>query len=219
MNIKTEAVYSTLEAAEILNVKPRRLQRLAKKHYLKKVDNKYVYLGSFLIKHFKKIIEAPTDSDVQGTRTKEEIDAEMTQKIASLTDTIENLKKELQEKNKRNKKLKKRVASLKEKVFKIADNERIEVFTNEEYQKFEARLKEWFTQQDQIQNQEENLRTQKRDSSELIKHYQNQFEYQKEQSSKILEIHQKLIDTIKDQNTLAAQRSFIEAKDKGHDKN
>ena len=219
MNIKPEALYSTLEAAEILNVKPRRLQRLAKKHYLKKVDNRYLFSGSFLISHFKKIIQAATDVDANKTQPREEFDAKMTQEIASLKDSIEKLKKELQEKKERNKKLKKKVASLKEKVFKIADNERIEVFTNEEYQKFEARLKEWFTQQDQIQNQEENLRTQKRDSSELIKHYQNQFEYQKEQSSKILEIHQKLIDTIKDQNTLAAQRSFIEAKDKGHDKN
>ena len=210
MNIKPEALYSTLEAAEILNVKPRRLQRLAKKHYLKKVDNRYLFSGSFLISHFKKIIQAATDVDANKTQPKEEFDAKMTQEIASLKDSIEKLKKELKEKEERNKKLKKKVASLKES---------IEVFTNEEYQKFEARLKEWFTQQDQIQNQEENLRTQKRDSSELIKHYQNQFEYQKEQSSKILEIHQKLIDTIKDQNTLAAQRSFIEAKDKGHDKN
>ena len=100
------------------------------------------------------------------------------------------------------------------KQYDVSDNERIEIFTNEEYTMLETRLREWTTQQQQLQHQEELFNVEKLGLKELLDHYKKQFEYQKQQSEKILNMHQTLIDTIQKQNAIAIQRNIIEAADK-----
>lgn len=98
--------------------------------------------------------------------------------------------------------------------FNIAENERIEVFTNDDYMLFEKRLNDWKTQRLELEHQEQLFNIEKKTLNELHDHYKTQFEYQKTQSTKILEMHQKLLDTITQQNKLAIQRNIIEAADK-----
>jgi hypothetical protein len=117
---------------------------------------------------------------------------------------------------KNNADLEKTVKKLKSslKHFKIEPNERIEVFTEEDYKLFESRLVEWKEQRNQLIHQEEVFNVKLASKEELIQHYQNQFEYQKKQSERILEMHQKLIDTIQEQTKSIIQRQIIEAKEK-----
>jgi hypothetical protein len=98
--------------------------------------------------------------------------------------------------------------------YQIADNERIEVFTNEDYEIFQSRLLQWFQLQKDIKHQQEVFDATNKSNEELVLHYQNQFEYQKEQSTRILEMHEKLLDTIHLQASNTTQRNIIEAKDK-----
>ncbi len=98
--------------------------------------------------------------------------------------------------------------------YQIADNERIEVFTNEDYEIFQSRLLQWFQLQKDIKHQQEVFDATNKSNEELVLHYQKQFEYQKEQSTRILEMHEKLLDTIHLQASNTTQRNIIEAKDK-----
>ncbi len=98
--------------------------------------------------------------------------------------------------------------------YQIADNERIEVFTNEDYEIFQSRLLQWFQLQKDIKHQQEVFDATNKSNEEVVLHYKNQFEYQKEQSTRILEMHEKLLDTIHLQASNTTQRNIIEAKDK-----
>ena len=113
-----------------------------------------------------------------------------------------------------------KIEELKEELsqYEVGENERIEVFSNEEYQLFEQRLNEWRTLQKDIEHQQELFKAKQEGSDQTIEHYKQQFEYQRQQSTRILEIHEKLVETVNSQNKIALQRNFIEAKDKGLDK-
>ena len=177
MIVKPNLVYSISEVSEILNINTRKLQRVAKNHNLKKIDNRYVFEGSFILDVFKK---------------------EMSESVATnkaLKEIIKDLKAQL-------------------KSFEVNDNERIEVFTNESYEIFENRLKEWHTLQTDIKHQEEVFNLKIKGADDRADHYEKQFEYQRKQSERILEMHQKLIQTIGEQTQNSIQRNHIEAKDK-----
>lgn len=50
--IDKELLYSVKEVNEILGIHPRKLHRVGKKHGIKKVDNRYIFKGDFLIERF-----------------------------------------------------------------------------------------------------------------------------------------------------------------------
>ena len=54
MIIKADYIYSLKEVHEILKIHPRKLNRVAVKHKLEKVDNRYLFKGSFILDVFKK---------------------------------------------------------------------------------------------------------------------------------------------------------------------
>jgi uncharacterized protein (DUF342 family) len=95
-----------------------------------------------------------------------------------------------------------------------AENERVEVFTFEDYNLFEQRLKEWHTQKIELEHKEQLFAAEKKSLNELYEHYKNQFHYQQKQNEKVLEMHQKLIDVIGEQNKISIQRQIIEASEK-----
>ena len=95
--------------------------------------------------------------------------------------------------------------------YEIGENERLEVFTKENYLIFETRLREWQSLQIDINHKEELFQAETKGLNEMIEHYKNQFEYQKAQSDRILDIHEKLIQSVQ-------QRNFIEAKTLNLDK-
>lgn len=76
----------------------------------------------------------------------------------------------------------------------------IEYFTEEEYQEFKKRITEYPFIKDQISH-----------SNEYLESLKSQIEYLRTSYNKQLEIHDKLIGAFR-------ERNFIEAKDKGFDK-
>jgi hypothetical protein len=198
MIIKSDLVYSLKDLHQILNIHPRKLNRIARKHNIEKVDNRYIFKGSFILDVFKNEVSKSVETMSQDVKRVSKDVKQYLAEIEALKTEIENLKSQLA-------------------IYEIADNERIEVFTNESYELFEKRLKEWHTLQTDIKHQEEIFSLKIKGADERASHYEKQFEYQRKQSERILEMHQQLIDTIEKQNQLAEQRSFIEAKDKKYD--
>ena len=89
-----------------------------------------------------------------------------------------------------------------------------EVFTDDDYNTFTTRLKEWQTQQRELEQKAIEIQEVKTDAKENIEHYKNLFEYQRKQIDRILEMHERLIVTIGEQTQSSIQRNHIEAKDK-----
>jgi hypothetical protein len=206
MDIQESALYSLKESSEITEIPLRTLQRKAKQYQAKRIDGRYLFLGSQLIELIK-------------SRERKEVntapDSRHAPNIApNITKEIETLKKE-------NEALKMEVKMLKEdlSLYDIGENERLEVFTHEMYEVFESRLLEWKEQNAKIKSQQEIFDAKEKGLNDVVdllkdqsEHYKNQFNYQKEQSTRILEMHEQLIKTIQ-------QNNYIEAKSKGFDKN
>jgi hypothetical protein len=184
-------VYSINEVSEILKINPRTIQRVAKRHKIEKVDNRYIFKGSFLL-----IVFADTIKTLSQGVAKVSQDIEpLLSKIKALENQIDALKMQLS-------------------IYEIEDNEVIEVFTKDEYKLFEARLIEWRYQQKEIEQKALEIQDIKTTAKEDIAYYKNLFEYQRKQSDRILEMHEKLIVTIGEQTQSSIQRNHIEAKDK-----
>ena len=92
MSINKDLVYSIKEVSEILSVHPRKLNRIAKKENLQKVDNRYLFSDDFLIKHFHL-------TNVEESQKMSKDVKQLTIDTESLkTDiTIENLHKEIKD--------------------------------------------------------------------------------------------------------------------------
>jgi len=196
--------YSVKETALILGIKERAVQTRCKKERVRKKDNKYLITDE--------IIKAWTQPNATANANAKQLDLEI--------ESLKQINDETMTKNRYKdviiNKLNIEIEELKEslKSYEIEPNERIEVFTQEQYQLFEQRLKEWQYQRVELEHQEELFKAEKKSLSELYEHYKHQFEYQKKQNEKVLEMHQKLIDVIGEQNKLSIQRNIIEAKEK-----
>jgi len=182
--------YSVKETAEILGITERAVQKRCKKDKIRKKDNKYL-IDANLIQSWKVEILTSNEPTNEPRTNGSQLDIE----VESLKAKIKDLEAELQQ-------------------YEIAENERIEVFTNENYILFETRLKEWHTQRQEIEHQEQIFNAEKKSLNELYEHYKSQFHYQQKQNEKVLEMHQKLIDVIGEQNKISIQRQIIEAKEK-----
>lgn len=210
MTIQRDLIYSIKEASEILNIHPRKLNRIAVKHDITKTDNRYLFEGSFLIDYFNLTDVKESQKVSKDVKTLEgrikQLEAELESKESKDHQQLDLQLEALQIENE----------SLKEELRKydINDNERIEIFTNDEYNMLEKRLQEWYSLQKDIQHQEQLFNVEKKSLTEILEHYKNQFEYQKQQSNKILEMHQKLIDTVQKQSAISLQRNIIEASEK-----
>jgi hypothetical protein len=191
--------YNTKEASEILGIPERTLVRKCAKLNIRKRSGAY-YITEVVLNEWKEELlnSSRLKTILKTSEVEKQIDvthSELEQKNAELEKTVKKLKSSLKQ-------------------FKIEPNERIEVFTEEDYKLFESRLIEWKEQRNQLDHQEELFNVKLASKEELVQHYQNQFEYQKKQSERILEMHQKLIDTIQEQTKSIVQRNIIEAKEK-----
>jgi len=83
----------------------------------------------------------------------------------------------------------------------------VEYFTEEEYEEFKKRITEYPFLKEQIEN-----------SKEYLKAMENQIEYFRSSYNKQLEIHENLVHSVKNFTDNLVQRNFIEAKEKGLDK-
>ena len=208
MTIEKSFLYSIKDSAKITNIPPRTLSRIALANNNRKIDGRYLFLGSELETLIAKRLEkennlanrSPTARQNDNTATKKD-NGEVVSKeeYDALKTEIEALKDELSQ-------------------YDIADNERIEVFTDEMYAEFEERLIDWKLQNQKIISQQETFDAKEKGLNDVVNlmteqadHYKNQFQYQKEQATRILDMHEQLIKTIQ-------QNNFLEAKSKGFDK-
>lgn len=181
-------MYSVTEASEKVGITIRAIQKRCKNEKIRKKSNRYLI-------------------------TDEHIDNWINERTENIT---KSQKYQFNEVVRLNETLKQEISDLKEQLkgFDIQPNERIEVFTDEDYNIFEQRLREWFTLQKDIEHKSELFDVEKKGLKELLEHYKAQFEYQKKQSSRILDQHQQLLDTIQSQTKITIQRQVIEAKEK-----
>ena len=201
--------YSVNEASEILGIKPRAVQHRCKRDNIRKKSNKYLITDEIITTW--KELKATQNAKVNATSNAIP-NANATQldlQVQALQLENENLKQQLED-------LKSELLG-----YDVKEGERIEVFTDAEYEVLEERLIEWRTLQKDIEHQEqlfnvkeELFNKENKSLSKTLKHYKNQFEYQKKQSTKILDMHQTLIDTIQKQSTITIQRQIIEGIEK-----
>ena len=220
--------YSVKEASELIGISTRAVQKRCFKDNIRKKSNRYLITDE----HIDTWTKERVANELKTLRYAEnELHDDVVRRIEDLKNENASLKIEVKElKSNVNKEisvnneqldlevqsLQIENASLKEKLkqYDITDDQRIEVFTNKEYQILETRLQEWYSLQKEIQHQEQLFDVEKKSLNEILEHYKTQFEYQKTQSDKILQMHQKLIDTIEKQSAITIQRNIIEAKDK-----
>ena len=208
MTIEKSFLYSIKDSSKITNIPERTLSRIALAENNRKIDGRYLFLGSQLEALIEKRLRkekrlanpSPTARQNKTLATLKDNGEVVTQEqYDALKTEIEALKDELSQ-------------------YDIADNERLELFTKEEYAKFEERLTQWRLQSQHIIAQQELFDSKEKGLNDVVSlmteqadHYKNQFQYQKEQATRILDMHEQLIKTIQ-------QNNFIEAKSKGFDK-
>ena len=213
MLINPDFVYSIKEVSEKLGINARKLHRVAKKHNLEKIDNRYLFKGTFILNVFAKEVAKSVEQVSKGVeRLDVEIPTENTP-FESIKEQFERYKIEQIE----DIDFKFNYAGQLSKIGNLVFVEKGKVYaeyTESEYEFAEAKLSEWRFQQKEIEKQAAEIEDIKTSSSERVEHYKNLFEYQRKQSDRILQIHEKLVGSLNELTKANVQRNIIEAKDK-----
>ena len=212
MVINSEFVYSLKEVHDILKIHPRKLNRVAVKHNIKKVDNRYMFTGEFLLKVFEHEIKQLSKGVEQVSKSVKPVSNEINP-FESIKEQFERYKIEQIEEID----FKFNYAGQLSRIGNLVFVEKGKVYaeyTESEYEFAEAKLSEWRFQQKEIEKQAAEIKEIKTTSSERVEHYKNLFEYQRKQSDRILQIHEKLVGSLNELTKANVQRNIIEAKDK-----
>ena len=220
MIINPEFDYSLKDAHEILKIHPRKLNRVAVKHDIKKVDNRYIFSGEFLLKVFENEIKQLSKGVKQVSKDVKPVSNEIQEIPTEAAPTTEALKQLIE---------KFTISEIQEIDFKLKDKGELsnignlwfskkglmlQEYTPIEYEIADQRLREWRLQQKEIEKQAAEISEIKVTSTERVEHYKNLFEYQRKQSDRILQIHEKLVGSLNELTKANVQRNIIEAKDK-----
>ena len=95
MVINPEFDYSLKDVHDILKIHPRKLNRVAVKHNIKKIDNRYIFSGEFLLKEFKHEIKQLSKSVKQVSKGVKGLDIEIPTEInpfESIKEQFEGIK-------------------------------------------------------------------------------------------------------------------------------
>ena len=187
-------MYSVKETALKLKVSTRAVQKRCKRDNIRKKDNKYLITDE----HIKKWTLEIQSNEPQTNQSNEPQKTVRTNNQLDIE--IEALKKEITE-------LKEQLAE-----YEIEENERIEVFTNEEYNLFQERLIEWRTQQKDSEHQQELFDAKILTLEQSADHYKNSYYYQRKQNEKFINMHEKLLDTIQLNSKEGYIKTVVEAK-------
>ena len=220
MKIQPNLVYSKNEVSELLNIHPRKLNRIAQRHNIEKVDNRYIFSGSFLIEYFKLDVSKGVQSVSKSVQTLSKDFQEIPTAAPPQETTLENLKEQIE---------KFTISEIQELELKMKEKGELsnignlwfskkglmlQEYTPIEYEIADQRLREWRLQQKEIERQAAEITEVKATSTERVEHYKNLFEYQRKQSDRILQIHEKLVGSLNELTKANVQRNIIEAKDK-----
>jgi len=193
--------YSVSEAAEIVGIKERAVQHRCKRDNVRKKDNRYLITDEIISLWRDKEAEANAikRKDKRNNATQSNNFAQLDLEVEALKTENESLKAKLSE-------------------YDIEPHERLEVFTNDEYNLFEQRLKEWQMQRQELEHKDKMLELTKKSKDEQISFLSNQLEYQRSMGNKQLEQLETIFEILQGQNKTVHQLNFINAKDKGYDK-
>ena len=199
MKIQPNLVYSKNEVSELLNIHPRKLNRIAQRHNIEKVDNRYIFKGSFLIEYFKldvsKGVQTLSKSVQTLSKDFQEIPTEAVPTTEALKQLIEKFTiSEIQELELKMKE-KNELSNIGNLWF-VKKGVMLQEYTPTEYEVAFKRLTEWRLQQKEIEKQAAEISEIKVSSTERVEHYKNLFEYQRKQSDRILQIHEKLVQSV-----------------------
>lgn len=193
MDANHKISYTLKEASEVLNVSYRTV-RYYKDIYQEEVTGEGRSIRvtrrfiDLVAKNRKKNTERISDS-----KTKKQYKAELEELKAKYQKALQEQKQIYQNKYREFEELE-----------YDSTNERIEVFTHEDYARFEDALREWKNQKVKLEEQEKTFKIQIASKEELIEHYREQANYQKKQADRILDQMDKLIDAIKRRDTIEA---------------
>ena len=218
MKIQPNLVYSKNEVSELLNIHPRKLNRIAQRHNIEKVDNRYIFKGSFLIEHFKLDVSKGVQTLSKGVQSVSKDFQEIPTEAAPTTEALKQLieKFTISEIQEIDLKLKdKGELSNIGNLWFVKKGVMLQEYTPTEYDIAFKRLTEWRLQQKEIEKQAAEISEIKVSSTERVEHYKNLFEYQRKQSDRILQIHEKLVGSLNELTKGTIQRNVIEAKEKG----
>ena len=196
MKIQPNLVYSKNEVSELLNIHPRKLNRIAQRHNIEKVDNRYIFKGSFLIEYFKLDVSKGVQTLSKSVQTLSKDFQEIPTEAAPTTEALKQLIEkftisEIQELELKMKE-KNELSNIGNLWF-VKKGVMLQEYTPTEYEVAFKRLTEWRLQQKEIEKQAAEITEIKVSSTERVEHYKNLFEYQRKQSDRILQIHEKLV--------------------------
>lgn len=215
MTIEKSFLYSIKDSEKITNIPKRTLSRYALENNNRKIDGRYLFLGSQLEELIEKRLKK------KQKREKPSPTPRQNKTLATLKDNGEVVTKEVYNI------LKEENNALKDELsqYDISDNERLEVFTDEQYEVFKEQLSEWHIQNQQIITQQELFNAKEKGLNDVVvlvteqaEHYKNQFEYQRKQNERFISMHEKLLDTIQLNGKEGFIKSVVEAKKTDWDK-
>jgi len=96
----------------------------------------------------------------------------------------------------------------------IGNTDKIEVFSEDEYNQFQDALREYKHLEKNIKQQEVYFEEIKASKDEVIEHYKNQFEYQRQLADKQLNQMDTLLTYLKQRGEREGERAYIEAVEK-----
>ena len=240
INIKDDGVYDIKEVSELTKIAIRNLQRIALRRNIEKAGRSYIFTGAQIKDLWLNTVSPPKDTAIPPSDAKPNAIARATaheevthESFSYGQNAIEQDRIRIEEKElalnafKELDKARLEIKELKEELsgYEITENERLEVFTNEEYAKFEERLTQWrlqsqhiITQQKDNEHQQELFNAKVLTLEQSEEHYKNSYFYQRKQNERFIDMHEKLLDTIQLSGKEGFIKSVVEAKKTDWDK-
>ena len=240
ITIKDDGVYDIKEVSELTNIPIRNLQRIALRRNIEKAGRSYIFTGAQIKDLWLNTVSPPKDTAIPPSDAKPNAIARATaheevthESFSYGQNAIEQDRIRIEEKElalnafKELDKARLEIKELKEELsgYEITENERLEVFTNEEYAKFEERLTQWrlqsqhiITQQKDNEHQQELFNAKVLTLEQSEEHYKNSYFYQRKQNERFIDMHEKLLDTIQLSGKEGFIKSVVEAKKTDWDK-
>ena len=240
ITIKDDGIYDIKEVSELTKIPIRNLQRIALRRNIEKAGRSYIFTGAQIKDLWLNTVSPPKDTAIPPSDAKPNAIARATaheevthESFSYGQNAIEQDRIRIEEKElalnafKELDKARLEIKELKEELsgYEITENERLEVFTNEEYAKFEERLTQWRLQsQHIIAQQKDNEHQQELFNAKVLtleqsaEHYKNSYFYQRKQNERFIDMHEKLLDTIQLSGKEGFIKSVVEAKKTDWDK-
>ena len=200
--------YTIKEASEIAGVSERTIRYWIGFEGLKNEvikDGKKKYVTDAFIKQMDKVRKMTPKSDVTTTsKTKKELLAEIEQLKKSTGVNIPETEEAIYD----------LISELIYRLRAIGNTDKIEVFSEDEYNQFQDALREYKHLEKNIKQQEVYFEEIKASKDEVIAHYKNQFEYQRQLADKQLTQMDTLLTYLKQRGEREGERAYIEAVEK-----